>query len=310
MTPPPQVELPGWTEWSTRESIEAETLSLTAIVETLIAVPLYWWLAIHFETYGFLLLGAASAVLVLLRSDASVALGKRWFTRWEQKFGKDDRDKFESLSQISHKLQSRVALARAALKTATGFAVAYLLAWLFLPEVKDWWVFFGSIVISWVAVAIAAAAVVSISMMIAAVDVIWMKLAGSTVTTGTTIVWRGVDVSTAVGSKLPEAVGTILGIIAAGGTTAGLLVPAGAAVGAAIAASAAPRVKAAAGGAALAQVMALAIVLVAAAIRAVQFSCFRPRAAVGPRPKPGKARRSFTPKLDLSGLKRSTRILR
>jgi type I restriction enzyme M protein len=44
--------------------------------------------------------------------------------------------------------------------------------------------------------------------------------------------------------------------------------------------------------------------------RAVQFSCFRPRAAVGPRPKPGKARRSFTPKLDLSGLKRSTRILR
>ena len=37
---------------------------------------------------------------------------------------------------------------------------------------------------------------------------------------------------------------------------------------------------------------------------------FSPCAAGAPRPKLGKALPSFTPKLDLSGLKRSTRILR
>src|SRR6266851_1638561 len=41
---PPASAKPRWARWSTRESIEQEIPSITAIAETLIAVPLYWWL--------------------------------------------------------------------------------------------------------------------------------------------------------------------------------------------------------------------------------------------------------------------------
>jgi hypothetical protein len=74
---------PKWVSWSTRESIEQHCPSITAIVETLVAVPLYWWLAIHFETYGFLIFSAFVAPLVLLRSNESVLLGVKWATKWE-----------------------------------------------------------------------------------------------------------------------------------------------------------------------------------------------------------------------------------
>jgi TIR domain len=76
---------PKWIWWSTRESIEQEIPSVTAIAETLLVVPFYWWLAFHFQTYGFLIFSACIAPLVLLRSPKSVALGLTWFTKWEDK---------------------------------------------------------------------------------------------------------------------------------------------------------------------------------------------------------------------------------
>ena len=85
MTPPSGSEPPGWVVWSTRASIDAGTPSLTAIVETIIAAPLYWWLVIGCETYLPLLVSACVAPLVLLRSDASVALGVRLFMAWEKR---------------------------------------------------------------------------------------------------------------------------------------------------------------------------------------------------------------------------------
>jgi hypothetical protein len=45
----------------------------------LLAVPVYWLIAIHFATYAPLMVSAAVAPLVQLRSDESVALGVRWF---------------------------------------------------------------------------------------------------------------------------------------------------------------------------------------------------------------------------------------
>jgi hypothetical protein len=76
--------LPKWVFWSTRKSIDNEVPSITAILETIIAVPLYWWFAIHFETYLPLLVSVAVAPLVLLRSDESLALGVKWFSAWER----------------------------------------------------------------------------------------------------------------------------------------------------------------------------------------------------------------------------------
>src|SRR5262245_50955677 len=72
-----------WKFWSTPESIESETPSVMAIVETVIAVCLYWYYAMHFDSYLPLMISIAVAPLVLLRSDESVALGVKWFRAFE-----------------------------------------------------------------------------------------------------------------------------------------------------------------------------------------------------------------------------------
>jgi len=70
-----------WCFWSTQESIEKEVPSVTAILETIIAVLLCWWIALQVGVVLPLLIGAAVAPLVLLRSAPAVALGLQWFLR-------------------------------------------------------------------------------------------------------------------------------------------------------------------------------------------------------------------------------------
>jgi hypothetical protein len=79
-------EAPKWVFWSTRDSINNDIPSITAIIETALAVTIYWWIAVRFETYLPLLISIAVAPLVLLRSDESVALGGRWFEQWENTY--------------------------------------------------------------------------------------------------------------------------------------------------------------------------------------------------------------------------------
>src|SRR5262249_37668689 len=55
-----------------------------AILETVIAVPLYWWIALHTGVVLPLLVSVAVAPMVLLRSDQSVELGLKWFRRVEK----------------------------------------------------------------------------------------------------------------------------------------------------------------------------------------------------------------------------------
>jgi len=69
-------EGPRWMWWSTRDSFNNDVPSVTAIIETMLAVVLYWWIAITFETYWPLIIGAATAPFVLLRSDESVKFGQ------------------------------------------------------------------------------------------------------------------------------------------------------------------------------------------------------------------------------------------
>src|SRR3954452_10871709 len=73
----------SWCFWSTTESIQNDVPSVTAIIETLIAVPLYWWVALQVGMLPSLLIGAAVAPLVLLRSEESVALGLKWLLIFE-----------------------------------------------------------------------------------------------------------------------------------------------------------------------------------------------------------------------------------
>src|SRR4051812_5517389 len=75
----------SWCFWSTTESIQNDVPSLTAIIETLIAVPLYWWIALQVGMLPSLLIAAATAPLVLLRSEESVALGLKWLLAYHDR---------------------------------------------------------------------------------------------------------------------------------------------------------------------------------------------------------------------------------
>lgn len=66
---------------STPESIAAGKLSVLAVIEVILSVAAYWWIAIRYETHIHLWIGILAAPLVLLRSDASVEKAK---TLWER----------------------------------------------------------------------------------------------------------------------------------------------------------------------------------------------------------------------------------
>jgi hypothetical protein len=74
---------PSWSFWSTTESIRNEIPSVTAIVETLVAVPIYWWIALQVGILLPLLISAIVAPLVLLRSEQSTALGVQWVLQYQ-----------------------------------------------------------------------------------------------------------------------------------------------------------------------------------------------------------------------------------
>jgi hypothetical protein len=122
----------GWCFWSTTESIQNEMPSLTAILETLVAVPLYWWIAVRVGVIQPLLIGVAIAPLVLLRSDESVALGISWLQRFEKNL----------LGDPIYKNMSDASRCRFWAITALSAAIAIVLTWTiirhipFLPQ--DW----------------------------------------------------------------------------------------------------------------------------------------------------------------------------
>ena len=68
--------------WSSPASIEAGKISLLAIAEVIFSVAAYWWIAWYCDTYAHLLISIIVAPLVLLRSDESVELGVKMFSRY------------------------------------------------------------------------------------------------------------------------------------------------------------------------------------------------------------------------------------
>ena len=61
-----QSQKPKWVWFSTHETIENEVPSVTAILETIIAVPLYWWIALKIGVLLPLAMSVAVAPLVFL----------------------------------------------------------------------------------------------------------------------------------------------------------------------------------------------------------------------------------------------------
>src|SRR5262245_8670554 len=69
----------SWCIWSTHESIANEWPSVTAIVETIAAGVLDWWIAVRIAMLWPLLVRSAVRRLVLLRSEPAEDLGLKWF---------------------------------------------------------------------------------------------------------------------------------------------------------------------------------------------------------------------------------------
>src|SRR5258707_40742 len=119
----PDSEGRDWIFWSTQESIKKDIPSLTATVETALAVVVYGWAAMRFELYLPILVSAAVAPLVLLRSDQSVALGVKWFTAWEKYSVRNNR----SYGELEPKERPFI-LGLVALAALAAGLIAYLLA--------------------------------------------------------------------------------------------------------------------------------------------------------------------------------------
>jgi hypothetical protein len=117
-------ETPQLVFWSTRASLENDIPSVTAIVETVVSIPLYWWLAIHFETFFPLLVSIIVAPLVLLRSTKSVAFGIKMFSKWEKKLPQV----LTSIRRSDTSHNSNIAIAGRLTATIFAFAGTYFLS--------------------------------------------------------------------------------------------------------------------------------------------------------------------------------------
>jgi hypothetical protein len=82
---------------STLESVKADTFSVLAALEIIIAILLYWSAAIFFQTQAHLWVSIVVAPLLLLRSKASVALGIQWFEKFvDYGFSQSPKDALSS----------------------------------------------------------------------------------------------------------------------------------------------------------------------------------------------------------------------
>jgi TIR domain len=67
-----------WSAFSNEESVEREEIRFWAIMETVAAIAVFWWIAIRYETFLLLTTSLFVAPLLLLRSDESTRLGAKW----------------------------------------------------------------------------------------------------------------------------------------------------------------------------------------------------------------------------------------
>ena len=78
-----------WVWWSDEASRAAGKMSVLAVAETLICVAVYWILLVRYGITWHHWLILIAAPLVLLRSDASMADGVRWFEACYNSFATD-----------------------------------------------------------------------------------------------------------------------------------------------------------------------------------------------------------------------------
>ncbi len=121
-------------QWVWRASLESRAagkVSVLACVETVLAVVLYWWIAIRWDTHWHLVTSVFVAPLLLLRSPESIAAGVRWFMRdW---FG------FESYKTWPKAKQRASIASVSTISVVTAFYFARWFSGIVMMEAKSGW---------------------------------------------------------------------------------------------------------------------------------------------------------------------------
>jgi hypothetical protein len=142
--------------YSTATSAEANAFSVLAATEVLAAIALYWALAMWLRSHAHLWISLIVAPLLLLRSEASIALGVRWFEQYV-----DDTFNFTDLPQnLFRSLHFWIALFVA---LGTTSVAAYFLASFWAQGQRGASLLLIDFVVGYAATQLALAATVAVS---------------------------------------------------------------------------------------------------------------------------------------------------
>ena len=134
---------------STRESYDANVVSVVAIGEVALAMGLYWWLIpMWFQTHWHLVASVCIAPLLLLRSPQSIA---KALDRFERYLG----------------LRSPLSLSLLLLAAAVGFVATYGLAGYWLAGQEGWALFWRAGLVGFVALNLAVAVAGAVAIAVA-----------------------------------------------------------------------------------------------------------------------------------------------
>ncbi|HEX9170150.1 MAG TPA: hypothetical protein VF886_14705 [Roseiarcus sp.] len=106
-----------------------------AIVETLAAMAVFWWVAVRYETFLLLTTSLFVAPLLLLRSDESTRLGVKWLGEgvFRPRAMNDPRNSAEA-----ERWERRGAAIGAAIGITVGLGLGYPAAKLYLVGHEGW----------------------------------------------------------------------------------------------------------------------------------------------------------------------------
>lgn len=133
----------GFVLYSTPASVRARWPSILACLEVAIAVTLYWWIAVHFNTQKHLWISICVAPLLLLRSDESTVLGTKWFTAYIA------RNSTLARTTAAEGVRARSFWWVIGLSAVASTAISYSVSCLWLADQTGWPLFWRSAVLGW-----------------------------------------------------------------------------------------------------------------------------------------------------------------
>ncbi len=224
--PPPTRRVGFLSLVTTDESVARGQVNLWAIVETVIAIGVFWWVTLTVETWTIFWSSLFVAPLLLLRSEASVKQGVEWFEKgffgWTWPEDKDEKRGAEK------RLERWVAVFAGLIGLALGAMIAHRLAITFLVGAEGWPAFWQGTAVGAISVAGAAAAAAAATM---AVDGENAEAAGVATSVGAAAAAAAAAVAVA-GAGAAAAAGAGAGALAGVATVAVAVAVAGAGAGA------------------------------------------------------------------------------